>query len=56
MKRKEFRMYVLAALCLISVSLTSCHHQYYKTHTGKAKQKYYNEIQFGADSHPKKKF
>ncbi|HZX73650.1 MAG TPA: hypothetical protein VFE57_04465 [Cyclobacteriaceae bacterium] len=29
---------------------------YYKTGEGKKKQKYYNDIQYGNDPHPKKKF
>jgi len=29
---------------------------YYKTSEGKKKQKYYNDIQYGGDPHPKKKF
>ncbi len=29
---------------------------YYKTAEGRKKTKYYNDIQFGRDPHPKKKF
>lgn len=38
--------------------LTSCaaEKSYYKTAEGKKKQKYYNDIQFGRNPHPKVKF
>ncbi len=29
---------------------------YYQTKEGKKKQRYYNDIQFGRDAHPKKTF
>jgi hypothetical protein len=46
----------LVALILFAFIMTSCSQEYYKTRTGRAKQKYYNDIQFGANAHPKKKF
>jgi hypothetical protein len=49
-------MFWLSALFLFAVLLFSCSQEYYKTREGRAKQKYYNDIQFGRDSHPKKKF
>lgn len=39
--------------CLISCGIPK---PYYKTSIGKKKQAYYNDIQFGRDPHPKKKF
>ena len=47
---------LLAMLFLSALILASCSQEYYKTRTGKAKLKYYNDIQFGGNAHPKKKF
>jgi hypothetical protein len=56
MNRKENLMFWLAALFLFSVLLCSCSQEYYKTREGKAKQRYYNQLQFGADPSPVRKF
>jgi ABC-type oligopeptide transport system substrate-binding subunit len=56
MKTNEKVMIGLAAFLLSTFLLGSCSQEYYKTREGKAKQKYYNDIQFGRDAHPKKKF
>lgn len=46
----------MATLIFFAFIMSSCSREYYKTRTGKAKLKYYNDIQFGANAHPKKKF
>jgi ABC-type oligopeptide transport system substrate-binding subunit len=56
MSRKRFWIVGMSALILVSIVLASCSQEYYKTREGRAKTKYYNSIQFGADPHPKKKF
>jgi hypothetical protein len=43
-------------LALIFLSACAVPKPYYETGVGKKKQKYYNDIQFGKDAHPKKKF
>ena len=48
----------LVLFVLISLVLSSCSYQkpYYKTRIGKKKQRYYNQLQFGADKNPKRDF
>lgn len=47
-------MFVLVAL----IGFTACTapKAYYETKEGKRKQKYYNDIQYGRNAHPKMKF
>ena len=49
----------IAVIVLALIFLSSCGgvpKPYYETGVGKKKQKYYNDIQYGKDAHPKKKF
>ena len=48
----------IAVIVLALIFLSSCAvpKPYYETGVGKKKQKYYNDIQFGKNDHPKKKF
>lgn len=48
------KLFVLVAL----IGLASCAapKPYYETKEGKRKQKYYNDIQYGRNAHPKMKF
>lgn len=43
---------------LVVILLTGCNtvKPYYETKEGKRKQKYYNDIQYGRNAHPKMKF
>lgn len=43
---------------LVVILLTGCSpvKPYYETKAGKRKQKYYNDIQYGRNAHPKMKF
>jgi uncharacterized protein YceK len=45
-------------ILLVLIMLASCAtpKAYYETKEGKRKQKYYNDIQYGKDAHPKMKF
>lgn len=47
---------VLFVLALILFSACTVPKSYYLTKEGKKKQRYYNDIQFGGNAHPKKKF
>jgi hypothetical protein len=49
---KKFAVLFILALVIFA----SCSRPYYKSKEGKRKQKYYNDIQFGRDPHPKMKF
>lgn len=47
----------LSAGIVMALFLFSCGPKpYYQTSEGKKKQKYYNEIQYGKNPHPKMKF
>lgn len=48
----------IAVFVMTLVILSSCAvpKPYYETGVGKKKQKYYNDIQYGKNDHPKKKF
>jgi hypothetical protein len=49
---KKSRSLILFALLVL---FSSCGPKpYYDTRVGRKKQKYYNDIQYGHDSHPKK--
>jgi ABC-type oligopeptide transport system substrate-binding subunit len=52
------RVVVLSFVALLFMGLFSCGgpKPYYKTSVGKKKLKYYNDIQFGRNQNPKKKF
>jgi ABC-type oligopeptide transport system substrate-binding subunit len=50
--KKIVAVYVLSLLFLSACGPKA----YYKTSEGKKKQKYYNDIQYGKDANPKKKF
>jgi hypothetical protein len=51
------KVQVSCIVFFIIFSLISCGPKpYYKTSIGKKKQAYYNDIQFGRDPNPKKKF
>ena len=50
---------VIMVYLLTLVFLSACGgipKPYYETGVGKKKQKYYNDIQYGRNDHPKKKF
>jgi len=47
---------VLFVLALVMLSSCASEKPYYKTATGKKKQKYYNAIQFGQKERPKMNF
>jgi len=47
---------IVIGLALIMFSACSTPKAYYETKEGKRKQKYYNDIQFGRNAHPKRKF
>lgn len=50
-------MKVIVVFVMVFLLLGACGPKaYYKTGEGKKKQKYYNDIQYGNDPHPKKKF
>jgi hypothetical protein len=46
----------LSVLALIMMFSACGPKAYYETGTGKKKQKYYNDIQYGRNAHPKKNF
>ncbi|MBN8577070.1 MAG: hypothetical protein KF775_15695 [Cyclobacteriaceae bacterium] len=46
--------YILVAVVMLSACATP--KPYYETKEGKRKQKYYNDIQYGRNAHPKMKF
>ncbi len=48
----------LVLFIAVSLLFSACRVEkpYYQTLEGKKKQKYYNDIQFGANKHPKMKF
>ncbi|GIL23499.1 MAG: hypothetical protein BroJett042_20120 [Bacteroidota bacterium] len=50
------RSYVALLLALIFLAACASPKPYYETKEGKRKQKYYNDIQYGRDAHPKMKF
>lgn len=52
MKRKI----VLGLFGLVLMTACAAPKPYYETKEGKRKQKYYNDIQFGRNPHPKMKF
>ncbi|MBX2897767.1 MAG: hypothetical protein KF763_20160 [Cyclobacteriaceae bacterium] len=43
-------------VALITLSACAAPKPYYETKEGKRKQKYYNDIQYGRNAHPKMKF
>jgi hypothetical protein len=47
---------VVIGLTLIMFASCATPKAYYETKEGKRKQKYYNDIQFGRNAHPKRKF
>jgi hypothetical protein len=53
--KKILGISVLAFLLLNLINCTSPK-PYYDTAVGKKKQRYYNDIQYGRNEHPKKKF
>lgn len=50
------KRFVLIGLALIMLAACATPKAYYETKEGKRKQKYYNDIQYGKDAHPKRKF
>ena len=52
------KMKTIAALfVLVLILFSACMPKpYYETSVGKKKQRFYNDIQYGKDTHPKKKF
>jgi len=50
---KQFMLFVVV---LIMLSACATPKAYYETKEGKRKQKYYNDIQYGRNAHPKMKF
>lgn len=51
--KQKFALVVLALIVLMSCATPK---SYYETKEGKRKQKYYNDIQYGRNAHPKMKF
>jgi hypothetical protein len=53
MAMKGSFVFIVAFILLASCSTPKA---YYETKEGKRKQKYYNDIQYGKNAHPKMKF
>jgi len=47
---------IVMGLALLMLASCATPKAYYETKEGKRKQKYYNDIQFGRNAHPKRKF
>jgi len=50
------KRFCLILITMILFAACSTPKAYYETKEGKRKQKYYNDIQYGRDPHPKMKF
>jgi hypothetical protein len=55
-KTQAMKRIILIGLAVVMFAACASPKAYYETKEGKRKQKYYNDIQFGRDAHPKRKF
>jgi hypothetical protein len=53
---QAMKKFVVMGLALLMFASCATPKAYYETKEGKRKQKYYNEIQYGGNAHPKRKF
>jgi hypothetical protein len=54
--RKVMKRLMIILATLIGFTACTAPKAYYETKEGKRKQKYYNDIQYGRNAHPKMKF
>jgi hypothetical protein len=52
----DMKKLIFVLVALIGFTACSAPKAYYETKEGKRKQKYYNDIQYGRNAHPKMKF
>jgi hypothetical protein len=55
-KAHAMKQFAFILVALIMLSACAAPKPYYETKEGKRKQKYYNDIQYGRNAHPKMKF